>query len=503
MKVAVVGAGISGLYAARRLEASGAEVRVFEASDRLGGRIQTVTKDGLVYEAAAEWILPEHLRALNLARSLGLPPIESPTGPNTLFYKGETNSGASLWEDAALDDQRLKQELDSLLETLDNPKVTAFQVGRLDTLSLQILIKSKALSERGAWWLESRLRAEMREDPARVSVYGYLLQAKRDRARAASTTAFRIPGGLSDMVAKLATSLKHPVQTGKRLVKTEWKEHQVFLTFDDGATESFDQAILAMPPKALLQVAYSPAISPKKRAAWEAAVYGRAVKVCLEFQRDWWSEIGWNGRLMTDRPIQRTWDGGLRDLRLTIDDLRGTGAGSAAQGAGSGPQVAGSEEAVEGGAPQVASPDPQSVDPGSSSPHLLIPSPVSPITDSPSNPHIPSSPSVLTVWICGKAAESWARFSDPVRGCLEDLAGHFPQAREHFTGGTWTAWLGDSPSGGAYMFPSTGFTLAHGDNLITPEGRLHFAGDFWGENAGRIEGALDSAERASTEVTLS
>ncbi|MBI5708604.1 MAG: FAD-dependent oxidoreductase [Armatimonadetes bacterium] len=468
MKVAVVGAGISGLYAARRVEASGAEVRVFEATDRLGGRIQTVHRDGLVYEAAAEWILPEHQRALTLARSLGLPPIESPTGPNTLFYKGETNSGASLWEDAALDDQRLKQELDSLLETLDNPKVTAFQVGRLDTLSLQILIKSKALSERGAWWLESKLRAEMREDPGRISVYGYLVQAKRDRARAASTTAFRIPGGMSELVAKLAASLKSPVQTGKRLVNTEWKENQVFLTFADGTSENFDQAVLAMPPKALLQVAITPSISPKKRAAWEAAVYGRAVKVCLEFSRDWWTEIGWNGRLMTNRPIQRTWDGTL---------------GSGVQGLGSGPDKAAVSDMSDRSDKADKS---DQTNTGSSAP-----------------PTATDRPSVLNVWICGKAAESWARFSDPVRGCLEDLAGHFPQAKEHFTGGTWTAWLADSPSGGAYMFPSTGFVLAHSENLITPEGRLHFAGDFWGESAGRIEGALDSAERVSTEVSLS
>ncbi|MDP6445059.1 MAG: FAD-dependent oxidoreductase [Pirellulaceae bacterium] len=43
MKIAVVGAGISGLVAARRLTEQGHDVSVFEASDRFGGHVQSVS----------------------------------------------------------------------------------------------------------------------------------------------------------------------------------------------------------------------------------------------------------------------------------------------------------------------------------------------------------------------------------------------------------------------------------------------------------------------------
>lgn len=74
MKVAIIGAGIGGLTAARTLVAAGIEVRVFEASPRAGGVIGTSSVDGYVREHAASSFLGGPSRgALALCDELGVP----------------------------------------------------------------------------------------------------------------------------------------------------------------------------------------------------------------------------------------------------------------------------------------------------------------------------------------------------------------------------------------------------------------------------------------------
>lgn len=54
--VIVVGAGVSGLTAARLLEAAGQQVILLEARDRVGGRTHTERSDGWVTDMGASWI---------------------------------------------------------------------------------------------------------------------------------------------------------------------------------------------------------------------------------------------------------------------------------------------------------------------------------------------------------------------------------------------------------------------------------------------------------------
>jgi oxygen-dependent protoporphyrinogen oxidase len=80
-RIAVIGGGISGLAAAHRLTQllPSAEIRLFEASSRLGGPLFTLAHDGAVCEQGADSFLTKDALPLELCRELGLESEVIPT----------------------------------------------------------------------------------------------------------------------------------------------------------------------------------------------------------------------------------------------------------------------------------------------------------------------------------------------------------------------------------------------------------------------------------------
>jgi oxygen-dependent protoporphyrinogen oxidase len=71
-KVAIIGAGITGLTAAYELQQKGIDFTVFEASNRVGGCIKTVHQDGYLVECGPNSILETHPDIGKLVTRLGL-----------------------------------------------------------------------------------------------------------------------------------------------------------------------------------------------------------------------------------------------------------------------------------------------------------------------------------------------------------------------------------------------------------------------------------------------
>ncbi len=89
--VAIVGAGLAGLAAARSLTACGLSVLILEARDRVGGRtLNHPLGDGSVVEVGGQWVGPNtQLRVNEWVRELGLELFETyDEGYNQFEYRG-------------------------------------------------------------------------------------------------------------------------------------------------------------------------------------------------------------------------------------------------------------------------------------------------------------------------------------------------------------------------------------------------------------------------------
>nr|WP_214742964.1 FAD-dependent oxidoreductase [Exiguobacterium sp. s48] len=115
--IAIIGAGVSGLYAALQLQQKGYDVTVFEARDRVGGRI--FTKDG--YDLGPTWYWPDTEKTISkLVDRLGLESFLQHTTGQMVLERQTTTAPERhvLPEESIVRSKRVVGGMTSLVEAL-------------------------------------------------------------------------------------------------------------------------------------------------------------------------------------------------------------------------------------------------------------------------------------------------------------------------------------------------------------------------------------------------
>jgi monoamine oxidase len=310
--IGVVGLGISGLRAAMLLERAGFETKLFEARGRVGGRLYTSDEgEGVLYEAGGEWIDADHCRVIALLEEFGIEPDPRGAWPKRLQFKGKHTTEDLIWNDALEDDLRVENAARNMCAGLKIPPWENAQAGEWDRRTVTDFVCEHTESERGLWYVNAKFRSDEGEDLDRVGLLGWLVGFQNYLSREGDElSAFRFPGGASRLCEKMLGSLKPEAQFSRVLERVRQDASGVTLVFNDGA-ERVDRVILTLPPPALEQVVFEPALSVGKRCAVEACRLSRAIKITWQFDRPWWTERGWAGNMLCDTALQQTWDASL------------------------------------------------------------------------------------------------------------------------------------------------------------------------------------------------
>lgn len=440
--VVVVGAGLSGLMAARKLVRANKKVLVLEARDRVGGRLMSATLGGEDnwIDLGGQWIGPGQHRITALAREVGVRTFRQHTkGKKCLSLAGEisTYRGTipSLPVLSLLSLQWAIMKLDGLSKQvpLDAP-YEAPEARAWDGMTVESWKQANVHTEAARTSLDFAVRAIFGAEPADISFLHFLfyLRSGDGLMRLASVEGGaqqdRFLGGAQLVCNRVAEEFPDIIRYGSPVHAITQDDRGVEVTYEGGQVRA-ERVIVALAPVLCGRIDYTPPMPPKRDLLTQRMPMGSIIKCIAAYDRPFWREKGFSGEMLSDTGA----------LQLGFDDTSEDGTHAA-----------------------------------------------------------------LVGFISGEGARYWSERPEDERkeAVLESFARFFGDEALSPIDYADKDWLSEPYTRGCYvgiMTPGTQTTC--GDAIREPVGRIHWAGT---ETAtrwnGYMDGAIEAGERAAMEV---
>ena len=329
--VIIVGAGLSGLSAARSLVAAGRSAIVLEARDRVGGRtLNHSLGHGKIVEVGGQWIGPtqDHLAAL--ARELHVGTFKTYNKGNYLFYENGRLTPYStggplgpippdLTADAQLEAVLIK--LDQMAKTVPlQAPWTAPNAWELDGETFETFKRANSLGAGASNLLdlgiESVFACESR-DVSLLHVLFYIHSAGNERTPGTFERLISTAGGAQDsrfVGGSQLLSIRAAHSLGKRVMLSQAvrrisQDGSGVSVYTDTLQLRGRAVIVTGPPSLTGLIRYEPDLPPARAQLLQRFPQGSAIKVEAIYPRPFWRDEGLAGQVTSDTgPIKITFD---------------------------------------------------------------------------------------------------------------------------------------------------------------------------------------------------
>ncbi|MBX7443279.1 MULTISPECIES: NAD(P)/FAD-dependent oxidoreductase [unclassified Arthrobacter] len=324
--VVVVGAGPSGLTAARELKKAGLTVAVLEARDRVGGRTWTDTVDGAMLEIGGQWVSPDQTALLELLQELNLETYPRYREGESIYIGADgvpvryTGDSFPVDPATAVEMDRLVALLDGLAAEIGPTEPWAHPKAReLDTISFQHWLRQNSANEEACRNIGLFIAGGMLTKPAHAFS---ALQAVLMAASAGSFTHLtdedfildrRVVGGMQQVSLLQARELGDDVVLDSPVRTINWEPdtdggYRVSAV-SDRATVNARFVIMAVPPNLYSRVSFNPPLPRRQHQMHQHQSLGLVIKVHAVYGTPFWRDKGLSGTCFgADALVQEVYD---------------------------------------------------------------------------------------------------------------------------------------------------------------------------------------------------
>ncbi|TGK01528.1 FAD-binding protein [Leptospira langatensis] len=297
-RVIILGGGLAGLYSAYLLGKTGSKVTLIEATDRVGGRVRSVTDpSGNVVDLGGEWVSSEDKTVRSLVRELGLKLQSAPLQPD-LFLGTYKKAGA--WD--------MSPEAQDTLSKLvaQNSKLNTTQQQELDRISIYNYLLYQGISAEDLVLLNHKLSLHY-GDGIRVlsaeKVLGDLAQFPKRNSR--------LEGGMENLAKTLVLNIENTEFVfSDPVLSVDQDANGVTVSTASGRKFTGSNCICTLPVNQISKVKWNPGLDKEKLLAALRVRYSQIFKTFLVLKEAPWDSTPFS--VHSDAAAQFLYDAGTK-----------------------------------------------------------------------------------------------------------------------------------------------------------------------------------------------